>query len=136
MIKAVADSNILVSFLFWEGKPFQIINLAMEGKIALFSSHELMDELAEALKRDFDVGEASCRNIIGGLEYFTTILKPENRIDLIWKDPDDNRVLECAKAANADYIVSGDRHILELEEFEGIKIRNADRFLREIEGKY
>lgn len=47
---------------------------------------------------------------------------PRQTVDLIQQDPSDNRVLECAQAANADYIISGDEHLLKLRSFEGIPI--------------
>ena len=55
---------------------------------------------------------------------------PKEKLEIIEKDPADNRVLEAAVESNADYIITGDNHLLELKEFKNVKILNADEFLR------
>jgi len=69
------------------------------------------------------------RNISNELESICDIAAPERQIAVMMSDPYDNMVLECAVEAKADYIVSGDAHLLDLGEFEGIKIVNSARFL-------
>jgi len=50
------------------------------------------------------------------------VVRPKEKVSVVKKDPTDNKFLECALAANADYIMSGDKHLLELREFRNIKI--------------
>jgi predicted nucleic acid-binding protein len=57
-------------------------------------------------------------------------VSPEVRIDVVKDDPDDDRVLECAVEARADYIVSGDRHLLALESYEAIRIVSPRQFVQ------
>ncbi len=57
------------------------------------------------------------------------IIDTKTKIAAIMGDPDDNRILECAVDGNADYIISGDKHLLELEEYEGVQILSAKPFL-------
>jgi predicted nucleic acid-binding protein len=57
---------------------------------------------------------------------------PQERLAIIADDPD-NRILECAVAGPADFIISGDHHLLDLENYQGIKIVNPARFLEAIE---
>ncbi len=59
-------------------------------------------------------------------------VSPTVKLDVIKADPKDNIILECAVAGNADYIVSGDKHLLDLKEFSGIKILKPAEFLRKI----
>lgn len=59
----------------------------------------------------------------------TLLVQPTRRVSAIEDDPDDNHVLACAVTAGADFIVSGDRHLLDLRSFEGIPIRSAREFL-------
>lgn len=58
------------------------------------------------------------------------IVEPEITINLISQDPDDNRVLECAVTADCEFIISGDKHLLDLKEFGDIRILSPDEFLR------
>ena len=57
------------------------------------------------------------------------LVEPTFTLDVIEEDPDDNRVLECAWAVSADFIVTGDDHLLDLKEYEGIVIMNPTEFL-------
>ena len=56
------------------------------------------------------------------------IVEPEIIIDLISQDSSDNRILECAITADCEYVISGDKHLLEIKEFESIKILSPDKF--------
>jgi len=60
---------------------------------------------------------------------FTTPVKITKRIEAIIDDPDDDKFIECAVSCGADYIISGDKHLLKLKAYEGIKIINAAEFL-------
>lgn len=59
----------------------------------------------------------------------STTIEPIQAIDIITDDPKDNMILECAVGGKADYIVSGDRHLLSLKEYKGIKILTAREFI-------
>lgn len=65
---------------------------------------------------------------------FSSVVTPENSIDEIEQDPADNKVLECAVKSGADYIISGDSHLLDLENFRGVEILSPDVFLEELRG--
>ncbi len=62
-----------------------------------------------------------------------TLVVPSKKIDIIKEDPDDNKVLECAIEGNVDYIISGDRHLLKLKEYSGIRIVRASWLLKIVE---
>jgi predicted nucleic acid-binding protein len=59
---------------------------------------------------------------------FSKIIVPVEKVSVAI-DPDDNKVLEAALEANADFIVSGDKHLLNLKEFKGVRILTAKEFL-------
>lgn len=89
-----------------------------------------MEEFAKVLKRDFNTDENEIKERI---ETFLKIIKlvlPQIKIQAVKEDPDDDKVLEAALEANADYIVSGDTHLLKIKEFKGIKIITAKEFLK------
>lgn len=129
MIKVVLDTNILISATFWKGPSHEITLLAAKQKISCFTSLEMLYEYARILKRDFKQQENQIEEKVRGILLFSQITNPTTKINIIKEDPEDNKVLEAAIEAKADYIVSGDRHLLTLKEFKGIKIVKAREFL-------
>ena len=69
------------------------------------------------------------------MESVAEIVKPDISLHVITEDPDDNRVLECAAKGNADYIVTGDRHLLKLGSYEAIPIVTVRQFLDAVEAE-
>lgn len=129
MTKIVVDTNILVSASFWKGNPYKIIELAAQGKIKIFSSVEILEEFAKVLKRDFKTGEEELKKRIETFLKIIKLVSPQIKIQVVKEDPDDDKVLEAALEANAHFIVSGDKHLLKIKEFKGIKIMTAREFL-------
>lgn len=125
----VLDTNILISAIFWRGNPYKVILNAFKKKYSLYLSTEILKELEEKLSLKFKFPEDKIKNHIGILREYGRIIEPTIKVDIINEDPDDNRILECAVSCNADYIVSGDHHLLKLKEFKGIKIVTAKEFL-------
>ena len=122
----VFDTNIFVSAIFWQqGNPHRLFELAIAKKLKAFTSVEILAELIRVLRRDFPGQEETI------LDYFSLILEnvkivgAKAKLDLVKNDPDDNKVVECAEAAGADYIVTGDKHLLDLKGYKGIKIITA-----------
>ena len=129
MYNIVADTNILVSSIFWNGNPYQIIQKGIEQKILIFTSNDILKELRRILARDFDIAESEIDDIINGFALFLHVREPIEKIKFIKEDPTDNIILECGVAAHATHIVSGDSHLLKLKEFSGIPIISAKEFL-------
>jgi putative PIN family toxin of toxin-antitoxin system len=128
--KVVLDTNLLISALGWKGKPREIFDKAIRGKFKLVISTKQLAELSETMdypKLGF-TEEQKLRFLALVLE-ISSLIEPKEKLTIIKEDPDDNEVLECAVSCNADYIISGDRHLLKLKEFKGIKILTAKKFL-------
>ncbi len=70
------------------------------------------------------------RELLQHLTLISTKVTPKENVEVIREDPEDNKFLDCAVAGKADYIVSGDQHLLELNEHEGIKIVTASELLK------
>lgn len=123
-IRIVLDTNVFISGIFWEGNfSSQVINLWRNGTITLVSSLPIIEELVENLrgfriKMSNDMVE-KWKNII--IEN-AIIVEPTEEINIVKEDPDDNKFIEVAVAGQAKYIVTQDKHLLKLKEFEGIKI--------------
>lgn len=132
-MKAVIDTNIVVSAIVFGGKPWEIIKLALQKKIYLFTSPQLIIELAETLRHKFNYSEERGFLTLRLYEEIASKVTPRRRIKKIIQDPSDNHVLETAVTARADFIVSGDKHLLKLKRFRGIPIVTAGEFLSSLE---
>ena len=125
----VADTNILVSSIFWSGNPYKIIQKGINQDIIIFTSNDIISELKRVLKRDFHLEEQEIEDIIDSLMLFLHLTETSEKINVIKEDEKDNIILECAVSCNADYIISGDSHLLDLKQYKNIKIISARKFL-------
>lgn len=138
MKRVVCDTNVLVSGLLWKGAPRHVLSQVENGKIALFTSRDLLDEMERVLSyprvaRIFENSGMTKRDILCWVVEYSTIMLPRPLPSMIVSaDPSDDNVLACAVAADADVIVSGDKHVLALEEFDGIPIMRPAMFLKRI----
>jgi putative PIN family toxin of toxin-antitoxin system len=130
VLKVVIDTNIYISAIFWNGKPREVIDLGRDGKIIIFTSVDIENEIARKLKTKFKLAEEDVNQILLDFSAFTLPVKINKQLIVVQDDPDDNKFIECALECKADYIVSGDRHLLNLKEYEGMKIINASEFLK------
>jgi len=133
-MRAVLDTNVLVSAVLSDvGPPGSILRAWRDGSFQLVISPPLLRELEAVLTRPriarrLGWSEAERTAFIVALGESVMIVAPKKEIALIDADPADNRVLEAAAEAGADYIVSGDRHLLDLGSYEGIDIVTPARF--------
>lgn len=131
MFRIVLDTNIFISGIFWRGNPYKILSKCLEKELCLIASLEILEEFQEVLRTEkkFKLDEDDISSYMSLIISNSVTVVPMQLIDIIADDPDDNRVLECAVEGKADYIISGDRHLLSLEEYKGIKILTAKEFL-------
>jgi putative PIN family toxin of toxin-antitoxin system len=111
------------------GLPGKILDLALRGKFTLVTSSSLLDELDEKLRGKFAVSERDALAIRAKLEDSANVVEPDFELNAVPDDPDDNRVLECAVAGKAEFIVSGDRHLLRIGCYEEIAIITVRQFI-------
>jgi uncharacterized protein len=111
------------------GLPGSLLDLGILKTFTLVVSAPLLDELEDKLRVKFGVAPGDAAAIRAKLESNADLVAPDIVIDAVQDDPDDNRVLECAVAGRAGYIVSGDRHLLNLKAYAGIPILTARQFL-------
>ena len=123
MLKFVFDTNVFVSALMSKrGNPALLLDRVRKS-YTLFISKDILGELKDAISRDkFDYTETEVNTFVEAIISFADVVNPEIKIDAIKADPDDNKILECAVTSGASYIVSGDKHLLELKEYRKIKI--------------
>lgn len=132
----VLDTNTVISAMFWKGAPRQVLDLARSGKYTLFTSSDLLAELANVLGRkkfseQLKRANTTVDDLVLGYAALANPLRSKRIPKTITADPDDDKVLACAFTANADLIVSGDSHLLDLREFEGIRIVTVNQLLEQ-----
>ena len=128
--KVVFDTNILISALvFPGGNPDKVLRLARIGEIELLISPFILHEFERVLREKFNYRKGGVTQRLARIANISTLVEPSERVLIIEKDEPDNRILECAVGANAEFIVSGDKHLLELGEFADIRIVSATEFL-------
>lgn len=129
MLRVVADSNIFVSALVFGGVAARLLQNAVDGKVQLFVSEAILEETLGVMRDKFGRSAEQLEEARQAILSVADIVSERHILDIVKDDPDDNRILECALAAGADAIVSGDKHLLRLKRFEGISIITLREFL-------
>ncbi len=129
-MKLVLDTNVLISATLWDNSvSHKLLIKLIEKNVELFTTLEIMNEYKKAVMRDFQYSEEKVDEIIEKLLSFMKLIETNSKIEFIKEDPDDNKILECAKDSDSGYILSYDNHLLKIQEFEGIKILRPDDFI-------
>ena len=138
MTRIVLDTNVLVSaILVPRSIPARILQLILEGELTFVISQDIIDEasrvlqyprLVKLMKRN-GVTPNELEVVIDQLGKIAVMTPGQFTVDVIKDDPTDNIFLACAVEGEADFIISGDRHLTNLKEFQGITIVNPATFL-------
>ena len=131
--RVVLDTNVIISAVLFGGMPHKVLELAIRGEMELFLSIPILDEVRDVLMRPkFGLSAEQATRIIDELYAISEVINPAISIKVVNDDPDDNMVLECALEAHAEYIVTGDLHLLELGNYEGININTPSAFIEKV----
>jgi uncharacterized protein len=129
MLKVVLDTDVIVSGLnFPDSNPAKILLLVASGEVANFTSKHIVNETRRILVDKFFWTREEVEAAEVWLKTFSKSVNPKTRTEVIVDDPD-NRILECAVEGRADFIISGDHHLTELKDYQGIKILAPTTFL-------
>ena len=132
-MRVVLDTNVVVSALNFPGNERLVLELALRGRFESYLSRFILEEVAGMLLRKFGWGEERTTEAVLVLETAANVIEPPRLPEVIERGHADNRVLDCAVAASADYLITGDRrHLLPIGEHRDAKIINAPRFLSEL----
>lgn len=135
-MRAVYDTNVLVSaFNFPGGAPEDAFRLCVDRRIELVTSNLLLAEFARILTDKFGWGNDRVASAVDQIARVGTVVDPQQRVRAISADPDDDRVLEGALEAGVELICSGDKHLLRLEEWRGIRILSPAQLVDEFESR-
>ena len=134
-MKVVLDANIFVSAtVASKGKPAQILDAWRDGYFDLLVREDIIEEIREVLHRPriqkrHQWTKEEINHFLNGLREFAIPTPGELVVEVIPDDPDDNMYVACAVEGEADYIVSGDRHLRKLGAYQGIPIVTPTQFL-------
>jgi len=135
MVKVVLDTNIIISGII-SSKSYlrKILNLWHNKKISLVLTKGIIKEILQVLKRPkikgkYQLSDKKIYKIKKSLTKDSIIVSPKKQIRIVIEYPDDDKFISCAIASKAKYIISGDKHLLDLKKYKNIKIVNAKDFL-------
>ncbi len=131
----VLDNNVFISGIFWKGATHRIIELAEKGKIEIFTTLEILEELSNVLRREkfnflFKEGKTNIEEVFKKVLELVKVCVVRKKVKVIKEDPSDDKFLACALASQASFIISGDKHLLSLKKFQDIFIVSPNEFLR------
>jgi uncharacterized protein len=138
-VRAVIDTNVFVSGIISpKGSPCKILELARREIFKVVTSTSINQEILNVLHRvriysKYALNEQVIDGIAAFLYEGTILTEDSYKVLKITKDPEDNKFIGCAIEGDADYIVSGDGHLLSLKSYKGIQIVNANGFLNILE---
>ena len=135
MTRAVVDTNVFISS-FFGGNPRKVIDLWKSGEVTLCLSKPMVDEYIEVLRRLELQNEKELEELLGlfahGFHVVFTAKTPE--LHVVEKDPDDNMFIECAVALKAEFVITGNKALKEIQEYMNIKIVSPKEFLTNFRG--
>lgn len=127
-MKIVIDTNVLISGVFFGGFPKKILSSVVKRETIACATAEIINEYEEIVQEMIDRKQGHInRNILAPLIQAIEIIEPVTHIELS-RDPDDDKFIECAKDSQALYIVSGDKDLLVIGQYQGIQIVTAKEF--------
>lgn len=126
-MRAVIDTNVLISGLLWQGPTHALMVHVRQGDIDLVSSPALLAELSDVIGRAkfgaiLTRSNTSHERILAEVQQLAEVIEPPQLPQPVCRDPDDDKVLALAIAAKADWIISGDNDLLSLGRYAGIAI--------------
>lgn len=130
MIKAVFDTNVIISALFWKGAPYEIFKRGINKDFLILVSLEIIKETRNKLINKFNFPEKDTDDFIELLIINAKIIVSKEKLNIVKKDYDDNKIIECAVSGKAHYVISGDKHLLQIKEYNKIKIITPNEFLK------
>jgi putative PIN family toxin of toxin-antitoxin system len=133
-VKVVLDTNILVSGLLWRGAPYRCLLAVRAGLADLVISQPILDELRRVLVTKFHHTAEEAEEAATFVRESATMVEIPGQLRVVRDDAEDDKFIETAQVAGANYVVSGDRHLLTLGAHAGISVIGARTFLDTLSG--
>jgi len=133
--RVVLDTNVLVSALLWDGNERDILTLCNIRHLRPVTSIEILKELDNVLERTFGLSWGRRQLYKSNILMASKLVAINGDLRIVDDDPTDDKILETAIVGKADFIVTGDKHLLSLEGYQGIRILRAAELVRIIAGR-
>ena len=136
MHRVVIDTNVLISGIIQHGGfPFRVVKLWENASLVLITSVATIRETERVLnypkiKRVYRLTDDDINRVVSNLVKYSVFVDLVSKVDVIREDPEDNNILATAIDGRADYIISGDKHLLHLKNYKGIDIITPKEFCR------
>lgn len=128
----VFDTNVLISALLWRGAPYHAVLLAKAKVVQAVYCDSILAELTGKLRQEFEFDENHVQAVVYQIRQYATKVEIPGTLHVVAQDPDDDQFIECAIVADARWVVSGDHHLLDLGECQGIRILDAQDFIAKV----
>jgi putative PIN family toxin of toxin-antitoxin system len=128
-VRIVLDTNVFVSGVFFRGPPYEILKAWQDDRFQLVISQEILQEyreVGEALAKRFSGVDLS--PILELLIVKAELTESPSLLEAVCDDPEDDKFLACALAGNSKLIISGDKHLLKISGYRGIKVIKPRKF--------
>ncbi len=129
-MKIILDTNVFISGIFFSGPPSQILKAWQNSRLQIVLSQEILNEyqrVAESLVAKFPA--IDILQIIELMTIHGQLIDVEGFDVSVCDDPDDNKFMECAIVGNSKIIISGDKHLLKVSGYQGIKVLKPREFV-------
>ena len=131
MLRVVLDTNVLVSATISDGKPRELLRKGIADEFSIITSDRILKELVIVLRRPkFKTNEDEIHRIILALIRSSEVVSVKSKFEAVKEDPKDDIIVNTAYDGRANIIVTGDKHLLELENFKRIKIITIENMLK------
>lgn len=128
-IKVVLDTNIYLSGIIFGGNSRHILDLLIKKRIIAFISPSILLEISQKLKDKFHWSTEQIQVTVKTIAKTAIVVNPQEKLNVVKSDKDDNRILEAAIESEADYIITGDKHLLQIKNYQDIEIVSPVNFL-------
>jgi putative PIN family toxin of toxin-antitoxin system len=132
-MRIVIDTNVLISGTFWSGASFKVIQLVQQGIHDLILSKDILKEYNKILHSEHIMDKQAYTSekaaSVHKLVQLAIIVEPKQKLAIVKDDPDDDKFIEAALEGHAKFIVTQDKHLLDIQEYNGIKMLKPEEFL-------
>lgn len=129
-LKAVMDTNVFISGVFFSGPPYQILNARQSGEFELVISKEILNEYRRVGEILAEVHPGiDLSPILTFVIEHAKVYKPAKLKERVCEDPDDDKFIACALASDSSIIISGDKHLLNVSGYQGVEILKPREFI-------
>lgn len=125
----VLDTNVYLSGIIFGGNPRHILDLVIDNEILAITSPAILLEISQKLEKKFKWNKNQILATIRTIAKSAKLVTPKKKLLIVKADKNDNKIIEAAIESEANYIISGDKHLLKIKKYGQLKIVSPAEFL-------